>query len=101
MVKGIKDIGDIRGKKILLRVDFDVPVSKDGVIEEVFRIKRQKPMIDYLVARGAITIMVAHISDKNVKSFNDLIPQLREILGHEVRYFTKKRLEILKNLPKN
>ena len=100
MIETLKDVDDFKDKKVLLRVDFDVPVSSGGVIEETFRVKRQKPMINYLVAKGAITIMVAHISDKNVGSFSNLIPQFREILGHDVKYFADmESLSGLEKLP--
>jgi len=89
----------LKGKKVLLRCDFDVPVSADGVIQEVFRIQKQKPMVDYLVKGGAVTVMAAHISDEDTGSFNDLIPQLRKILGHEIKYFDALNdLEGLKRL---
>ncbi len=77
----------LKNKKVLLRTDFDVPVSGDGTVEEVFRIEKQKPMLDYLVNQGAVTIMVAHITDEDVRSFSDLIPQLEKLLGHGIKYF--------------
>ena len=40
-MKTILDIPDLKDKKILLRVDFDVPVSDKGQIEDPFRIKKQ------------------------------------------------------------
>ena len=41
-MRTIQEAGDLKDKKILLRVDFDVPVSATGEIEESFRIKKQK-----------------------------------------------------------
>lgn len=83
-MKTIREISDLKGKKVLLRVDFDVPVSEKGEIEEPFRIKKQKEMLDYLVEHGAHVVMVAHISA--VQSFADLIPQLHLLLGHEINF---------------
>lgn len=98
-MKGIKEVLNLKGKKVLLRVDFDVPVSDKGIIQEVFRIKKQKPMIDYLVDQGAVTVMVAHISDEDVASFNDLTPQLSKLLDHKIKYFDALNdLEGLRNL---
>src|SRR3989344_5698806 len=79
----IKAISDLKGKKILLRTDFDVPISKKGQIEESFRIKKQKETLDYLVEHGAHVIMVAHLHDANA-SFIELIPQLHILLGYEI-----------------
>lgn len=80
----LKDIPDLKDKKVLLRVDFDIPVSEKGQIEETFRIKKQKETLDYLVQHGAKVVMVAHISA--VRSFADLIPQLHILLGHEINF---------------
>ncbi len=78
---------DLKNKKVLLRVDFNVPVSDNGQIEESFRIQKQKETLDYLVEHGAHVIMVAHISDQSIgQSFATLIPQLHLLLGYEVNF---------------
>jgi len=83
-MKTLRDITDLKDKKVLLRVDFDVPVSDKNEIGEVFRIKKQKETLDYLIEHGAKVIMVAHISAVN--SFADLIPQLHILLGYEIGF---------------
>ncbi len=90
-MKGIKEIKDLKNKKVLLRVDFDVPVV-NGKIGESFRINKQKPMIDYLLTGRAQVMMVAHISA--VDSFEPILSQLEEILGHKIVF-----LKNLENLP--
>jgi len=85
-VKTIRELTDLKNKKVLLRVDFDVPVSEKGEIQESFRIKKQKEVLDYLVEHGARVVMVAHISDSDVDGFADLISQLHILLGHEVNF---------------
>ena len=83
----IRGITDLKDKKILLRADFDIPVSDGGQIEESFRIKRQKETLDYLVGHGAKVVMVAHISDQSVsQSFAGLVPQLHMLLGYEINF---------------
>ncbi len=82
-MKNLRQV-DLKDKKVLLRVDFDVPVSDKGQIEEPFRIKKQKETLDYLVLHGAHVIMVAHISA--VPSFADLIPQLHMLFGYEINF---------------
>ena len=85
-MKNLREI-DLKDKKVLLRTDFDVPVSDKGQIEEAFRIKRQKETLDYLISHGAKVVMVAHISDKSIdQSFASLIPQLHILLGHEINF---------------
>ena len=93
-MKTIREITDLKNKKVLLRVDFDVPVRSLGEggrvaeITEPFRIKKQKAMIDWLVERGAKVVMVAHLHEDN-SSFSNLIPQLHILLGREVGFIKK------------
>lgn len=77
-MKTVSDIGNLKGKRVLVRADFDVPVSDDQVIQEPFRIIQQKEMIDHLVAQGASVVLIAHISA--VDSFAPILSQLEEIL---------------------
>ncbi len=86
-MRTLKDAGDLKGKKVLLRTDFDIPVSDKGQIEESFRIAKQKETLDYLIDKGAHVVMIAHISDESVgKSFATLMPQLHILLGHEIDF---------------
>ena len=83
-MRTILDIPDLKNKKVLLRVDFNVPVSDKGEIEDDFRIKKQKPTLDWLNEKGAQIVMVVHISA--VDSFSSLIPQLHLLLGREINF---------------
>ncbi len=58
LYKTIKDI-DIKGKKVLLRVDYNVKV-KDGKIKDDTRITESLPTINYLIGSGAKLIIMAH-----------------------------------------
>ena len=79
----------LKDKKILLRADFDIPVSDGGQIEESFRIKRQKETLDYLVGHGAKVVMVAHISDQSVsQSFAGIC----EAVSTGLRFVYQQRL---------
>lgn len=56
----IRDI-NVKGKRVLLRVDFNVLFS-DGKVEDLYRINRTIPTIEYLSRRGAKVIIISHLS---------------------------------------
>lgn len=71
---------DLSGKKVLLRVDFNVPVL-NGKILETYRISAHKETIDYLISRGAIITLLSHSTA--IDSFEPLLKQIKTILGTE------------------
>src|SRR5881396_4352291 len=55
---------DVRGKRVLVRVDYNVPLEeKDGqmIINDVTRIRETLPTLELLMEKGARTILVAHL----------------------------------------
>lgn len=79
----IKSIGELTGKnlnekKVLLRVDFNVPVE-NGKISEIYKIKAVKETISYLKNNGAIIVLASHIAA--VDSFGAIVSQIKDELN--------------------
>lgn len=62
MKKSVKDI-DIKGKKVIMRVDFNVPLDKNDntTITDATRIKSAMPTIKYILEQGASLILMSHL----------------------------------------
>ena len=58
--KSVKDI-DVRGKKVLVRVDYNVPRDKEGKITDDTRIRATLPTVEYLLAEKAKVILMSHL----------------------------------------
>lgn len=103
-MKTIKDIENLKGKRVIVRVDFNVPLDKDGKIIDDFRIKAALPTVEYLQKKGAITILVAHIGEDGSKSLKPVsirmkkyFPNIKFIESSIFSDETKKIVGTLKN----
>jgi 3-phosphoglycerate kinase len=59
-MKSIKEIDDLKGKRVLVRVDFNLPMEGGRIVDD-FRIKKALPTIEYLHKKGATVILLAHL----------------------------------------
>ena len=82
--KTIEDI-DVKGKRVLVRCDFNVPL-KDGVITDENRLNGALPTIKYLVKNGAKVILCSHLGRDASKSLAPVAKRLSEMLGQEVKF---------------
>jgi phosphoglycerate kinase len=84
------DTVDVRGKRVLLRCDLNVPL-KDGVITDDGRIKASLPTIKYLLAQDASVVITAHLGRpkgerKSELSLEPVAKRLSEQLGQSVEF---------------
>lgn len=83
----IKD-ADLKGKRVLIRVDFNVPV-KNGVVTDATRIKAALPTINYILDNGASVVVMSHFGrpkgQKNPEfSMAPIAKEFSALLGKEV-----------------
>jgi phosphoglycerate kinase len=76
---------DVRGKRVLLRADLNVPV-KDGAVTDPTRIERLAPTIEALIEKGAIVILISHFGRPKGKpdpalSLRSLVEPLKKAIG--------------------
>ncbi|MDR0199024.1 MAG: phosphoglycerate kinase [Streptococcaceae bacterium] len=88
----VKDVqSELKGKKILVRVDFNVPI-KDGVITNDNRITAALPTIKFVLENGGRAVLFSHLGrvkteeDKAGKSLAPVAKALGEKLGKEVKF---------------
>jgi phosphoglycerate kinase len=89
MKLSIKDL-DLKGKRVFIRVDFNVPV-KDGVVEDDTRIRGALPTIQYATSEGARVILASHLGrPKGARiekySLRPVAEHLSNLLGKAVEF---------------
>ncbi len=89
-MKFLRD-SSVKGKRVLLRVDFNVPVGDDGLVDskEDWRIEASLPTINYLLSQKAKIILLSHLGrpgGRVVESLrlDPIAQRLEELLGHPV-----------------
>jgi len=87
--RSIKDL-DLNGRRVLMRVDFNVPI-KNGAIKDDTRIRSSLPSINYALEKGATVILCSHLGRPKGKpnpeySLKPVATRLSELLGKPVQF---------------
>ena len=88
--KTLDDIGDVTGKRVLVRVDLNVPLF-EGAVSDATRIQAAMPTIRELSDKGAIVLLLAHFGRpkgaKNpTQSLSLVMGGVEDVLGHSVMF---------------
>jgi len=89
-LKTLEDLGDLSGKRVLLRADFNVPL-KDGQVSDATRLARTKDTVARLTAAGAKVVILSHLGrPKGARvaemSLAPIVAPLSAILGQPVAF---------------
>ncbi len=93
---------NLKGKKVLVRADFNVPM-KDGEITNDNRIQAALPTLEYIIKQGGKLIVFSHLGriateeDKKKNSLRPVAQRLGELLGKNVNFIPETRGEVLEN----
>src|SRR2546426_12107985 len=85
----VRDL-DLKGKRVLVRVDFNVPV-KDGKVADDTRIKASLPTIRYILEKGGKAVLVSHLGRPDGKadpkfSLKPVASRLQELIAKPVDF---------------
>jgi 3-phosphoglycerate kinase len=88
MKKSIKDI-DLKNKKVLVRVDYNVPINDKGEVDDDTRIKESLPTLNYLLEQNCAIILMSHLGRPKGKpeekySLKPVAKRLEELLKRKV-----------------
>lgn len=95
MYRTIKDV-DYKGKRVLVRVDYNVPL-KEGHVKDNKRITASLPTIEYLLKEGASVVLMSHLGRpkgeyKEDLSMKPVAEELQKVLGREVKFIPDKNV---------
>jgi phosphoglycerate kinase len=92
-MRSIKQIKNIKGKTILLRVDFNVPIKNNKVLDD-FRIRAALPTVNFLLKSGAKLILMTHLGKDGKASLRPVIKRffaISKITPNRVTFFDNLR----------
>ncbi|MGV8993445.1 MAG: phosphoglycerate kinase [Flavobacterium sp.] len=88
-MKTLKDY-NLEGKKVLVRVDFNVPLDDNLKVIDDSRIEGAKPTIDYIIAHGGTVILMSHLGRPKNKedkfSLKHIVSAVEKVVGKEVKF---------------
>ena len=104
--KTIEDLGDLKGKIVMLRADLNVPMDENFKVTNTARIDRTVPTIKKLMDKGAKVVVISHFGRPEGKgdvknSLRYVAPELEKALGKKVTFVEDCIGEVVENAVKN
>ena len=102
MIRSVRDL-DVRGKRALVRVDYNVPLLADGSVGDDTRLRATLAKIRHLLDRGASVVLLSHLGRPDGKpdprySLRPVAARLAELLGRPVAFDQPGDLTLLENV---
>lgn len=94
-INSVKNIKYLAGQRVLVRVDFNVPI-KNGVVKEEFKVEKALPTIVYLLRHHAKVILISHLGRpkkgyEKKYSLKPLAETLHEMLKIQIKFLSSKK----------
>jgi phosphoglycerate kinase len=91
--KTVRDYDFGTGKRVLVTVDFNVPVNNDGTVIDDYRIRQTLPTLKYLLEKHCSLVLIGHLGRPTSKddlktSFKHVAERLSDLLGQPVEFAT-------------
>ncbi len=88
--KTIRDVG-LKGKRVLVRADYNVPLDSKGNITDDYRLKKSLPTLEYLIKQGSKVVICSHLGrpegkPQAVYSLKSVAERLGKLLGRKVQF---------------
>jgi phosphoglycerate kinase len=81
---------NVKGKKVLVRVDFNAPLGENGEVNDDFRIRKAIPTLEYLRNNGAKVIVISHLGQPKGRDLNysirPIARKLWELIGGRIKF---------------
>jgi len=80
-MRSILEAGDLKGKKVLVRVDWSAPLENGKIVDD-FSIRKSLPTLEYLKNAGAEITLATHLEGEEIESLREFVPEGMKLLGN-------------------
>ncbi|MBN2380943.1 phosphoglycerate kinase [candidate division WOR-3 bacterium] len=101
ILRSVAELPLKKGDRVLVRVDYNIPVNEDGLITDDARIKGTKDTLLYLLNKGAVPVIISHWGRPQGDPHPDMslarvVPELQKVLFHRVNFLAQPFSEATK-----